>query len=55
MGFAVLVNILSNVVLIPKFNMVGAAISYTITVLFWNIMVTYFSFKTDKVYLTLWK
>lgn len=55
MGFAVLVNILSNVVLIPKFNMVGAAISYTVTVLFWNIMVTYFSFKTDKVYLTLWK
>lgn len=55
MGFAVLVNILSNVVLIPKFNMVGAAISYTITVLFWNVLVTYFSFKTDKVYLTLWK
>lgn len=55
MGFAVLVNILSNVVLIPKFNMVGAAISYTVTVLFWNVLVTYFSFKTDKVYLTLWK
>ena len=55
MGFAVLVNILSNVVLIPKFNMVGAAISYAVTVLFWNVLVTYFSFKTDKVYLTLWK
>lgn len=55
MGVAVLVNILSNVVLIPKFNMVGAAISYTVTVLFWNVLVTYFSFKTDKVYLTLWK
>jgi len=55
MGLAVVVNIISNVVLIPKFNMVGAAISYAVTVLFWNILVTYFSFKTDKVYLTLWK
>lgn len=55
MGFAVLVNIISNVILIPKFNMVGAAISYALTVLFWNILVAYFSFKTDKVYLTLWK
>ena len=55
MGFAVLVNIISNIILIPKFNMVGAAVGYAVTVLFWNILVTYFSFKTDKVYLTLWK
>lgn len=55
MGFAVLVNIISNVILIPKFNMVGAAVSYAVTVLFWNILVAYFCFKTDKVYLTLWK
>lgn len=55
MGLSVVVNIISNLVLIPKFGMVGAAISYGITVLFWNALVAYFSFKTDKVYLTLWK
>lgn len=55
MGASVVVNLISNLILIPKFNMVGAAISYAITVLFWNILVAYFSFKTDKVYLTLWR
>lgn len=55
MGLSVVVNILSNLVLIPKFGMVGAAISYSITVLFWNVLVVYFSFKTDKVHLTLWR
>lgn len=55
MGFAVVVNIIGNIILIPKYNMVGAALSYAVTVLFWNILVAYFSFKTDKVYLTLWK
>ena len=55
MGLAVVVNIICNIALIPKFNMLGAAISYAITVLFWNILVVYFSYKTDKVQLTLWK
>ncbi|MBA5792147.1 polysaccharide biosynthesis C-terminal domain-containing protein [Flavobacterium sp. xlx-214] len=55
MGFAVVINILFNVVLIPKINMLGAAISYAITVLFWNILVAYFSYKKDKVQLVLWK
>lgn len=55
MGFAVVVNLIGNIILIPKYNMVGAALSYAVTVLFWNILVAYFSFKTDKVYLTLWK
>lgn len=55
MGLAVLVNIVCNVILIPKYNMLGAAVSYTVTVLFWNLLVVYFSHKIDKVRLTLWK
>ena len=55
MGLSVVVNIICNVILIPRFNMVGAAISYAITVLLWNVLVAYFSFKSDKVHLTLWK
>lgn len=55
MGLSVVVNLISNLVLIPKYNMIGAALSYSITVLFWNILVVYFSFKTDKIHLALWK
>jgi len=55
MGLSVVVNIICNVILIPRFNMVGAAISYAITVLLWNVLVAYFSFKSDKVHLMLWK
>lgn len=55
MGITVIVNIVSNLILIPRYNMVGAACSYAISVLLWNFLVAYFSFKFDKVHLTIWK
>lgn len=55
MGITVVVNIISNLILIPKYDMVGAACSYAISVLLWNVLVAYFSFKSDKVHLTIWK
>lgn len=55
MAAAVVVNIFCNIFLIPKYHMVGAAVGYAVTVLFWNIMVVYFSYKNDKVILSLWK
>ncbi|MGV0922664.1 oligosaccharide flippase family protein [Empedobacter tilapiae] len=42
---ATLVNICSNIVLIPKYGMIGGAMSFTISLLFWNIVSFYFSLK----------
>lgn len=52
---AVVINLVANLLLIPTYEIVGAAISYGITVLFWNIAVAICSYKYDKVHLTLWK
>lgn len=55
MGLAVVINLILNLILLPKYDMVGAAISYAITVLFWNSCVAIVAFKKDKIHLTLWK
>lgn len=55
MGCAVVINLICNLILIPRYQMLGAAISYSITVLFWNVMVVFFSYKSDKVILNIWK
>lgn len=55
MFVAVIINIILNALFIPKYGLIGAAISYGVTVLFWNIIVAILSFKIDKVQLTIWK
>lgn len=55
MGIAVIVNLVSNLILIPKYQMIGAAISYSITVLFWNICVTIMTKKIDNIHLSIWR
>ena len=55
MGVAVLINLVANMILIPKYQMIGAAISYSITVLFWNICVVIMAKKTDNIQLSIWK
>lgn len=55
MFVAVVINIILNALFIPKYGLIGAAISYGVTVLFWNIIVAILSFKIDKVQLTIWK
>src|SRR5690606_17246428 len=49
------INIILNALFIPKYGLIGAAISYGVTVLFWNIIVAILCFKIDKVQLTIWK
>lgn len=50
---SVIFSILLNSYLIPKFGMEGAAFSYGISLLFWNITVSIFVFKNDAVRLIL--
>jgi O-antigen/teichoic acid export membrane protein len=50
---AVILNIILNINLIPKFGMEGAAIAYVISMLFWNTVTIYLAYKKDKINLFL--
>ena len=46
---AVIINLLLNYKLIPTYGIIGGAISYIITMLFWNIVATIYIYKKDRV------
>jgi O-antigen/teichoic acid export membrane protein len=46
---AVIISLILNRFLIPKYGMIGGAISYSISVLFWNIVATIIIYKKDKI------
>ena len=47
--FAVLVNLILNIVLIPMYSLTGAAIAFVSSLLFWNIVTAIIIYKKDKV------
>jgi O-antigen/teichoic acid export membrane protein len=47
--FSVFINFTLKKVLIPKKGIIGAAIAYSISMIFWNLIVTYYVYKQDKV------
>lgn len=46
---AVTSNFLLNFLLVPKYGIKGAAISFSISMLFWNVLSAIFIFRKDKV------
>jgi O-antigen/teichoic acid export membrane protein len=46
---AVVMNFLLNSFLIKQYNMNGAAISYSISMVFWNITAAIYIYKMDKI------
>ncbi len=50
---SVIINLILNVNLIPKYGMEGGAISYIISMLFWNIAIILIAYKKDKINLFL--
>ena len=51
--FAVVFNFFLNFILTPVYGMIGASISFGITLLFWNIFVVVYVFKKDNIKLYL--
>ncbi|WP_371562259.1 MATE family efflux transporter [Flavobacterium sp. Arc2] len=47
--FAVVLNLLLNIILIPMYSMTGAAIAFVASLLFWNIITSIIIYKKDKV------
>ncbi|SDW11095.1 lipopolysaccharide biosynthesis protein [Flavobacterium degerlachei] len=47
--FAVLLNLVLNIILIPMYSMTGAAIAFVASLLFWNIITAIIIYKKDKV------
>jgi O-antigen/teichoic acid export membrane protein len=47
--FAVLVNLILNIILIPEYSMTGAAIAFVSSLLFWNIVTAIIVYKKDKL------
>lgn len=47
--FAVVLNLLLNIILIPMYSMTGAAIAFVASLLFWNIITAIIIYKKDKV------
>jgi O-antigen/teichoic acid export membrane protein len=47
--FAVLVNLILNIILIPVYSMTGAAIAFVSSLLFWNIVTAIIVYKKDKL------
>lgn len=45
----VIINLTTNLILIPIYGMIGASISFAISLLFWNIISAFFIFKKDYV------
>lgn len=50
---ALIFNLIFNLILIPKFDIMGAAVTFTGTVIFWNIIVTIYVYKKDKINISL--
>jgi len=46
---AFVINIILNLVLIPRYDILGAAIATTISTIFWNILTTLYIYKKDKI------
>ncbi|RZK65132.1 MAG: polysaccharide biosynthesis protein, partial [Pedobacter sp.] len=46
---AVIINFIMNSLLIPEYGMTGAAISFAVSILFWNIVSAIVIYKTDKL------
>ena len=46
---AVIINFILNRLLIPKYGMVGGAISFVVSLLFWNISAAFIAYKKDRV------
>lgn len=47
--FAVLVNLILNIILIPLYSLTGAAIAFVSSLLFWNIVTAIIIYKKDKL------
>ena len=47
--FAVLVNLILNITLIPMYSITGAAIAFVSSLLFWNIVTAIIIYKKDKL------
>lgn len=47
--FAVLVNLVLNIILIPIYSLTGAAIAFVSSLLFWNIVTAIIIYKKDKL------
>lgn len=47
--FAVLVNLILNIILIPIYSLTGAAIAFVSSLLFWNIVTAIIIYKKDKL------
>jgi len=45
MGFAAIVNIFLNILLVPNYGMIGAALTTLVTIIIWNSISTYFIYK----------
>lgn len=43
------INVVLNLVLIPKYDLLGAAIATTISTVFWNIVTTTYIYRKDKI------
>ena len=46
---ALIINVFLNLLLIPKYGILGASITYIITILFWNLSSTIYVLKTDGI------
>jgi O-antigen/teichoic acid export membrane protein len=46
---SVMINFISNSFLIPKYNMIGASISFSISLFFWNFATVFYAYKKDKI------
>jgi O-antigen/teichoic acid export membrane protein len=43
------INVILNLVLIPKYDLMGAAIATTISTVFWNVVTTAYIYRKDKI------
>lgn len=50
---AVVINLILNILLIPTYGMLGAGISFVISMIFWNVLAAIIVYKKDKVKLFL--
>jgi O-antigen/teichoic acid export membrane protein len=46
---AVIINFISNRILVPKYGMIGASISFIVSSFFWNLATTALIYYKDKV------
>lgn len=46
---ALVINFSLNLILIPKFGIIGASITYVVTILFWNICSVIYIYRKDKI------